>query len=234
MTVSVILLAHNEAPSIAEELRAFHRQIAQRLPDCELIVAEDGSVDGTRERLLELQHEIPFRLVGGRERLGYGRALVGAIRAATRPCIFVCDGGMKHDPADFWRLYELRDQYDLIIGRKTKRADQWHRRFFTWGLNAFLRIYFGVRVRDADSGMRLLNRRVVEEVIDGPLFFRGFNGSEIVVRAIGSKLRYAEVPVSYRLRVGQSSGLPTRRIPSVIARLFADARALRRELRSSA
>jgi glycosyltransferase involved in cell wall biosynthesis len=234
MSVSVILLAHNEAQSIGQELQAVHDLVVRRLPDCELIVAEDGSVDGTRERLLELSAEIPFRLVGGRERLGYGRALVGAIRSATRPWIFMCDGGLKHDAADFWRLYEARESYDLVVGRKTNRRDQLHRRFFTWGLNLFLRLYFGVAVRDADSGMRLLNRRVVEEVTDRPMIFRGFNGSEIVLRAIARGLRYGEVPISYRTRVGQSSGLPAKRIPRAIARLLSDARALRRELAGAA
>ena len=231
--VSVVLLAHNEARTIADELRAFDREIAQPLADCELIVAEDGSADGTRERLVELTSEIRFRIVGGRERLGYGRAVVGAIRAATRPWIFLCDGGMKHDPADFWRLYDARQRYDLVVGRKTNRTDHLHRRFFTWGLNAFLRLYFGISVRDSDSGMRLLNQRVVDEVIRHPLIFRDFIGSEIAVRAIAHGLRYGEVPISYRQRVGQSSGMPAKRIPRAIVQTLSDARTLRRELATS-
>lgn len=231
--VSVILLAHNEAGSIGEELREFHREIVARLPDCEFIVAEDGSSDGTREKIVEVSRSVPLRLVGGAERLGYGRALLGAIRAATGQWVFTCDGGMKHDPADFWRLHAVREQFDLVVGRKTNRTDQLHRRFFTWGLNAFLRLYFGADVRDADSGMRLMNRRVVEGVISHPHLFRGFNGAEIVVRTIAAGLRYGEVPIAYRLRVGESKGLPAKKIPRAISRLFSDSRALRRELRGS-
>jgi len=234
MTVSVILLAHNEAASIAAELRAFHREVVERIPGGELIVAEDGSRDGTRERIAELAREIPLRLVGGPKRLGYRNAMLGAISASDRPWIFFCDAGRKHDPADFWRLYELREQYDLIVGRKAHRTDQWHRRLLSWGLNLFLRHYFGAPVRDADSGMRLLNRRAVAAVMAHPLIFRECSGSEIVIRAIAANLRYAEVPVSYAQRDGKSSGMPARKIPRAIGWLLSDARQLRRQLRSSA
>lgn len=230
--LAVIILAHNEAETIVAELRAFHAAIVQRHPDAELIVAEDGSGDGTRDRILELARELPLRVIGGAERLGYTRAVEGALRAGDADWIFLCDAGLKHDPHDFWRMWNERSRFDLISGRKTKRQDQWYRRFFTFGFNLLVRQMFGCEVFDSDSGMRLLRRPVVETMLRRGLTFRGFSSTEIVLRAIAAGYRYGEVPVSYRERAGESRGIPVRAIPRIILRGVRDLLALRRELSS--
>lgn len=232
MSVSVILLAHNEAETIKDEIRSFYRTIISRVPNAELIVAEDGSKDGTRDRIIEVANEIPLRITGGAERLGYARAVAGAVREATQPWILLCDGGMKHDPNDFWRLWEVRDGFDYIAGRKTNRQDQWYRQVFTWGFNTVIRQLFDYQIFDADSGMRLMNRRVADEIIPR-VTFKNFSSSEIVIRSIHAGLRYAEVPISYRQRAGESRGLPTAKLPKAISGAVRDLLRLRRELRGS-
>jgi dolichol-phosphate mannosyltransferase len=228
--VAVLLLAHNEADTIAVEIRAFQETIVQRLPGAELIVAEDGSRDGTRERIEDVAREIPLRVVGGRERLGYTRAVEGALRSTDAEWVFLCDGGAKHDPEDFWALWNVRDRFDLIAGRKTGRRDQWYRRLLTVGFNFVLRLLFGHDVHDADSGIRLLRRPVVDGVLHHTLTFTGFCSTEIVLRSIAAGFRYGEVPVSYRQRSGPSRGIPLNRLPKVIWQGLVDLFALRREL----
>ena len=231
MSVSVILLAHNEADTIRQEIVAFHEAIVTRLPGAELIVAEDGSRDGTRNRILETAREVPLRVTGAAERLGYGRAVGRAVREATQPWIFLCDAGLKHAPDEFWRLWSVRDEFDYVSGRKTAREDQLYRRFLSWAYNLLIRRLFGYEVFDADSGMRLMNRRVADDILPR-LTFTNFSSSEVVVRAIAAGLRYGEVPVSYRQRAGESRGLPARRIVKAAGGAVRDLLRLRRELRS--
>lgn len=229
--VDVILLAHNEAETIREEIRAFHDAIVARLPDARLIIAEDGSRDGTRARILEAAADVPLRAVGGEERLGYTRAVEGALRAAEGTWVFLCDAGMKHDPGDFWSMWSARDRFDIIVGRKTGRQDQWYRRLLTVGFNVLVRLLFGHEVFDIDSGMRLLRRPVVDATLRRGLRFRGFASTEVGLLAIAAGFRYGEVPISYRQRAGESRGIPMRSIPKVIWRGVGDLLALRRELR---
>lgn len=231
MSVSVVLLAHNEADTIRQEIRAFHDAVVTRLPGAELIMAEDGSRDGTRARILEVAREVPLRVTGAEERLGYARAVAGAVAAATQPWIFLCDGGLKHDPDDFWKLWAARDRFDYVAGRKSNREDQWYRQFFTWGFNLFIRQLFDYDVFDSDSGMRLMSRRVAEDIVPR-MTFKGFCSSEIVIRSIAAGLRYGEVPIAYRQRAGESRGLPTAKIPKAIAAAVKDLLRLRRELRA--
>ncbi len=231
MSLSVILLAHNEADTIRQEIRAFHDTIVRRISGAELIVAEDGSRDGTRERILDAASETPLRVTGGAERLGYARAVMGAVSAATQPWILLCDGGLKHDPNDFWRMWPLRHEFDYIAGRKTNREDQWYRQLFTWGFNLVIRQLFDHEIFDADSGMRLISRRVADEIVPR-VTFKGFSSSEIVLRTLHAGMRYAEVPISYRQRAGESRGLPNAKLAGAIRGAVSDLVRLRRELRS--
>ena len=229
--VAVILLAHNEADTIEREIRSFNDVVVKRLDDAEFIVAEDGSRDGTRARIENAATAISLRAVGGAERLGYARAVEGALRSVNSDWYFLCDGGMKHDPEDFWTLWNARTDHDLIVGRKTNRQDQRYRQLLTFGFNWLIRQMFGVEVFDVDSGMRLLRRNVVDDVLSRGISFRNFSSSEIVLRAIASGRRYVEVPISYQQRAGESRGLPTRGLPKAIRGVVSDLVRLRRELR---
>jgi hypothetical protein len=152
----------------------------------------------------------------GTERKGYKRAFLDAVFSARNPYIFFSDSGGKHNPEEFWKLYPLRDRYDLIVGRKTDRKDQLYRRWLTWSYNFAMRKYFGFNeIRDADSGFRLFNQAVVDQVLRGRLISRGLIASEIALRTIACGLRYGEVEISYNMRAGTSRGLPPAKIPSV-------------------
>lgn len=231
--ISLVMLAYNEAETIEKEVLEFYETIIVRLPGSELIVAEDGSSDGTAEILQSLQSSIGIIHLGGKDRKGYARALIDAVLHARNNYIFFTDTGMKHDPQDFWKIYPLRASYDLIVGRKTNRIDQLFRQFLTTAYNRVLRSYFHIAgVYDADSGFRLFNQRVVEVVFRKRLFFTGFLGSEVVLRVIHQGLRYLEVPVSYRLRAGISRGLPTRVIPREIIKALRNLRLLQQEFKA--
>lgn len=234
MSVTVVLLAHNEASVIGSEIRAFHERIIRRLPTAELVVAEDGSRDGTRERIREVAEEVPLRLLGGAERLGYQKAVLNALQSTSSDWVCLFDSGLKHDPGDFWKLWDVRDRYDLVLGYRTNREDQWYRQFFTYGLNFVVRRLFGVAYRDCDTGMRLIRRPLVTAILESKPFFTGFGSTEIVLRAHSAGFRIAEIPTSYRQRKGASRGIPVRAIPRLILRVVKDLWRLRRELRAAA
>ena len=215
--VSLVFLAYNEALTIEKEIRSFYSEIIQKLPGSEFIVAEDGSRDGTTEIIKKLVEELGIIHVTSRERKGYRKALKDAILSANNNYIFFSDTGLKNDPKDFWKLYGKKEEYDLIVGKKTNRQDQFYRKLFTNGYNLVIRKYFKLNnIYDSDSGFRLFNQKVVDKVFKKELAFKNLVGSEIVLRAILQDLKYYEVPISYFQRQGVSRGMPMKKIPNII------------------
>jgi len=214
--VSVIVNVYNEAETIERELREIHAEIIARLPGSEVIVAEDGSTDGTKEILTRLTRELGIIHSTAPERKGYAKAFRDAVALVRNPFVFFSDTGGKLDFKEFWKLYEHRHEYDVLSGTRNERTDQWYRRLLTWSYNALLRLYFRVDLRDADAGFRLYRTEVIRKIAAEPWINRHLIASELALRAIYSGYTMAEIPIAYRQRAGVSRGLPPRKIPRVI------------------
>ncbi len=230
--ISVILIAFNEAEVIEQEVEGFYREVVEKLPGSELIVAEDGSTDGTSEILRNLAERLSIRLVQGKERKGYKQALLDALKLPRREWVLFSDTGGKFYPENFWKLEKHRDRADLIIGVKRNRRDQYYRRFITLIFNFLVRLYFRVDLTDIDSGFRIFPRELALRAVERPLIFQDLITSEFTLRMVALGARVAEVPAGYRLRQGKSRGMPLSKIPRVIVKTLALFPALKRECAS--
>lgn len=231
--VSVILIAYNEAEVIEKEVEGFYREVVEKLPGSELIVAEDGSTDGTGEILRELAVRLPIRLVQGRERKGYKQALLDALQLPRHEWVLFSDTGGKFYPQNFWKLEKYRDRADLIIGVKRNRRDQYYRRVITQVFNFLVRSYFKVGVSDIDSGFRIFPRQLALQAAAKPLIFNDLITSEFTLRMLGLGARLAEVPIDYHLRQGKSRGMPPGKIPRVVMRTLFSFPRLKKELQQA-
>jgi len=228
--VSVILIAHNEAESIKKDVEDFYRVVLERLPGSELIVTEDGSTDGTSEILRDIAARLPIKLVQSKERKGYIKALLDALRVSHCDWIFFSDTGGKFNPEDFWRLQARRSDADLIIGVKVERGDQFYRQLMTRVFNWIIRLYFNISVHDIDSGLRIYRKEMLFKAISTPLILKDMIATEITLRIIAVKGILTEVPVSYSSRVGRSRGMPPKKIPRVIGHVLSSFPRLKEEM----
>lgn len=228
--VSVVICAFNEAETIAEEVQSIREVILSRLPGAELIVAEDGSTDGTHEMLREMVDRYGIVHSTSTQRKGYARALRDAFNLAKAPYVFFSDTGNKYDFEDFWKLYPHRGEYGLVVGVRTGRTDQGYRKVLTWGYNRAVSLYFGVPLADADSGFRLYRRDVVSKVFNEPWVNRHLIASEIHLRVYFSGFPIHEVPVLYRGREGESRGIPLRKLPETVFTVLSNFPRLKKEL----
>jgi len=206
--VSVVLMAYNEAETIEQEILDIQNKIISKLPGSELIIAEDGSTDGTKEIIMRYVHHCGVIHSTGEGRKGYAKALKDALRMAHNPYIFFSDTGNKFDVDDFWKLYAIRHQHSLVIGRRSRRTDQLYRRLLTRMYNMALKIYFRVPVKDADSGFRIYHKELIEKLCREEWLNQYLIGSELTLRTLFSGKNVGYVPVSYRQRIGASRGLP--------------------------
>lgn len=227
--VSVILIAHNEAKTIEKDVEGFYGAIVKKLPGSELIVTEDGSTDGTSEILRDLADILPIRLIQGKERKGYIRALFDALELSSCDWILFSDTGGKFNPDDFWKLEPHRGSADLIVTVKIFRRDQIYRRLMTLVFNHLASMYFGVSVHDIDSGFRLYHRSLLEGITAGDMIFKDLINAEFSLRMLSRGARLQEVPVVATARTDQSRGMPPKKIPRVIVQVLKSFPRLKKE-----
>src|SRR5262249_35763691 len=136
--VSLVFPVHNESFIIEQTLRNYIAELAGRVPELEVIVAEDGSTDDTKVVLERLEEELPINLFMNDERKGYQQAVRDAISHATKPWLFIGDSDYQFAAIDFWRLEPHRKTHDVILGMKRPRKDPFYREpwglYVTWGL----------------------------------------------------------------------------------------------------
>jgi len=185
-----------------------------------IIVAEDGSNDGTKDILKKLERELPIRVYMTDERKGYQGAVIDSLKYPKNEWIFLVDSDYQFDPCDFWKLYRHIYSHDIILGEKVKRNDPFYRVALSKGFNFLLRRFFGVPFRDMDTGFRLINKKVIDSVV-GEIHCLKYFTSELVVRSYLKGFKIIEVPViHFKRKEGSTNVFPIKKIPSVIFEEF--------------
>ncbi len=214
--VSIILPVHNEAKTIRDTVTRYFQELDGELP-FELIIAEDGSVDGTKEVLKALAKELPIVLLSDDTRKGYARGVGDALRSCAGQWIFFSDADGQFAPSDFWKLWNQRDSYDMIIGLKVRRHDDVYRIMLSGGFRRMVNVLFRVKLHDSDSGFRLIRREVMKSVIGGVKFLEYSFWIEFTVRAVLKGFKVCEIPISHRNReYGESRIFRASTIPEIV------------------
>lgn len=197
--LSVLVPAFNEAQgvrSVVEGLIAHH-------PDAEIIVCDDGSTDGTAERVDGLS----IRIVQHRVNRGYGAAWKTLAEHATGRTIVFVDGDGQFDPRDVSRLVTAFETggHDLVSGSRTSGSGRpVGRRPGKWLLHHFANWFSPTTIPDVNCGLRVFDRESFLPYL--PLLPDGFSCSTtslLAYLATGRDVGFVDVEVGRR--VGKSS-----------------------------
>ncbi|MDQ3360932.1 MAG: glycosyltransferase family 2 protein [Actinomycetota bacterium] len=200
--IAAVIPALNEATSIARVVERLREQAL--LAAGEVIVADNGSTDGTGE----IARSVGARVVR-EERCGYGYAsLAGVLAARDAEVIVLLDGDAADDPDDLPRVLEplLKGEADLVVGSRAlgsraRGAMTWQQ-IFGNRLAAFLmRAIYGVQVSDVGPFRTILRDDLL--ALEMREMTYGWP-SEMIVKSARAGYRYREVPVRCHRRVGVS------------------------------
>ncbi len=197
--LSIIIPCLNEAETLGNCILKGMKSIEALKLDGEIIVADNGSTDGS----LEIARDLGARVVHVNEK-GYGNALRGGIEAATGKWIIMADADDSYDLGQIAPFVEkLKAGYDLVMGCRLPKgggkimegAMPWkHRWVGNPALSGIGRLFFKSRVTDFHCGMRAFTRKAYRQIT--PRTTGMEFASEMVIKATLQGLRIGEVPIT--------------------------------------
>lgn len=194
--LSVVMPVFNERDTIDEIIT---RVLAVPL-QIQLVVVDDCSTDGTRERLRELQEHYGFALLLQERNQGKGAALRRGFSAVTGDIVVIQDADLEYSPEEFPELVELivTGRADVVYGSRFLGR---HRVFlFTHYLgNRFLTLLTNVLYNTMLTDMETCYKVMRREVLDGlDLQSNGFGiEPELTAKIFKRGYRVYEVPITY-------------------------------------
>jgi len=199
MKLSVVIPCFNEIRTIDAILEAV---AAAPFPDKEIIVVDDFSNDGSRERL---RKEMPYpniRVFFHDRNQGKGAALRTGIRQATGDVVIIQDADLEYDPQEYPRLLQpiLDGRADVVFGSRFTGHGP-HRVVYFWHMigNRFLTLlsnmFTNINLTDMETCYKAFRREIVQSIsIEESRF--GFE-PEITAKVAKTKCRIYEVGISY-------------------------------------
>jgi glycosyltransferase involved in cell wall biosynthesis len=197
-------------------------QVAESVAeDFEILVINDGSEDDSAQVLDEMQRLYPdrVRVLHESRPSGYGGVLRKGFGASKKEWIFYTDGDAQYDPRELALLAQgVNADIDVVNGFKIKRRDPLHRIWIGIAYQYFVKLVFGLVIRDVDCDFRLLRRSALEKIRlesgSGTITF------EMVKKLQDAGCRFAEVPVHHYYRqYGVSQFFNVRRVVRTLVEL---------------
>jgi glycosyltransferase AglD len=203
--ISVVLPAYNEVDYLQPAVEKTIQTLNQFTQSYEVIIAEDGSTDGTAERAEELAQKTPnVRHIHREQRLGRGTALNNAFKQSKGEVLVYMDLDLATDLKYLKPLVEAItvEGYDFSTGSRMlseSRAE----RTFSRGIssktyNFLVRHMLGSKLRDHQCGFKAFKREPLMSIIDKVEATHWFWDTEILVRAHRAGFKIKEIAVEWK------------------------------------
>ncbi len=220
--LSVFFPAYNEEGNIASTVEKALKVLGHTdLKQYEVIIVNDGSKDNTGKIADTLADKYKEVKVVHQPNGGYGCALRVGFDSAKFDWIVYTDADGQFDFSEVTKFLEKAKEADVIYGYKIKRNDNIFRVLAAkgWGLSLFL--FFGLRVKDVDTGFKMVKREVLEKIPPLQSTRGGMINAELAIKAQRAGFKIARVAVHHYPRlVGSSTGVSLKVIFKSYIELF--------------
>jgi glycosyltransferase involved in cell wall biosynthesis len=203
--VAVLLPVHNEVNTIEKVILEFHNIVGSEIP-LEIVLSEDGSTDGTKEVIKRISKQVPLKALLSPMRKGYARGIIDGLKYVTSNYVLITDSDGQHDPKDFWKLWELRREYDIVSGWRVKRADSLQRKIMSKTFQFMAKKLFGLpNFKDITAPFKLMRTEIAKKIAKEYKYMKESFWTEFTIRAYKKGFKIGEVPVVHRPRLDGST-----------------------------
>ena len=200
--LTILMPVFNEVRTIREILEQVDAADASGL-EKDLIIVDDGSTDGTRERLQQLAGlKTPFRVLFHAQNMGKGAALRTALTYATGDIILIQDADLEYDPGEYPELLApiLQGRADVVYGSRIRGGKPvrdfslvylWGNKFVTFVAN----LLYGAALTDMETFYKVFRADVIKNIQIRANRFE-FE-PEITAKVLKRRHKIVELPISY-------------------------------------
>jgi glycosyltransferase involved in cell wall biosynthesis len=203
--VSVVFPAYNEADKLATAVAETAKTLEQFARSYEVIIAEDGSTDGTDKAASVLAEQYSFvKHLHGEKRLGRGAALRNAFKQSNGEILVYMDVDLATNLQQLKTLVKSVEEegFDFATGSRLladSRVERSRKRNMTSKFyNFMVRAMLGSKIRDHQCGFKAFKREALLRLLDEVAASHWFWDTELLVRASRKGYKIAEIPVEWR------------------------------------
>jgi len=200
MKLSVIIPVYNEVESIQE--------IVKRVKDTglawEIVLVDDGSKDGTRDLLKEMDGKDNVRVILHEKNQGKGAAVRTGFDSARGDVLLIQDADLEYDPRDYPVLLKPLDEgiADVVYGSRflggPRRVVMFWHMVANYMLTFMTNILYNTILSDMETGYKVFRRKVIEGM---RLNAKRFDFEpEFTAKVLKRKYRIFEVPITFNPR----------------------------------
>ena len=167
-TLYVVMPAYNEEENIEEVVSSWYPVLEGKSPESRLVVADAGSKDKTHEILLRMKETMPQIDIISDTGTFHGPKVIALYNYAIAngaDYIFQTDSDGQTLPEEFGAFWDMRTAYKGVFGHRKVRGDGKSRAFVEKVVCFLVKLYFGVKVPDANAPFRLMNAQTVAKYI---------------------------------------------------------------------
>jgi len=218
LDLSVVIPIYNEADNVERLYKSLEEVLSKLDKNYEVLLIDDGSTDGTTDKLAEIHERNPkYKVIQFRRNYGQTAAMSAGFDYSAGNVIVTIDADLQNDPKDIPKILEkMEEGYDVVSGWRKERKDPFLTRKVPSKIaNWLVSILAGIHLHDYGCTLKAYSKDVVKNV---QLYGEMHRYIPALASWIG--INVTEIPVSHHKRKFGKSKYGLSRTPRVILDLI--------------
>lgn len=205
--LSIIIPCYNELNTIDKIIQKIKNSLINyNYLNYEIIIVDDNSNDGTKEKLKEYDLDDNFKIHFHEKNLGKGGAIQSAIQFVTGDLIIIQDADLEYDPFDYPKLLLpfVETDADVVYGSRFLGGGKYTRIHFFWHYLAnkiitfICNLFTNLNLTDVETGYKVFKSSILKNIV---LVEKSFSFEpEVTIKLAKRKYKFYEVPITYNGR----------------------------------